>query len=339
LYDYAYSHVVTETPKQTPGKWSYKQQGDIVIARNPRPLAKQVALPAEIQQSIEDSRPWVREGVISELNRLLNGRNLALAQAAHEALKRLAEDDSRKVAAAAAQSLNAYEAGPHAEVERVEQAPPGQERLEAEHLAAEKAKQVAEAKYLNAQQAEEERARQEADRKVKEEAERKTAEAAQRAREAEQMRQTAAKQAQHPPAEALRSGMVTTPPADKSKKMKRVYVVVAIIIIAMILMGILIASTAQPGATPTPPPAIGFADPTRPPAAPTLTPTPNIPAAVTQGGYVVVAQGINFRQDAGATAQDYLQPATTVTSIRSPIPTQSPEPTPTPSVGRTQTRN
>lgn len=37
LYDYVYAQVVAKTPKQTPGKWSYKQQGDIVIAKNPRP--------------------------------------------------------------------------------------------------------------------------------------------------------------------------------------------------------------------------------------------------------------------------------------------------------------
>ena len=36
MYDYVYEKVVAVTPKQTPGKWSYKQQGDIVIARNPQ---------------------------------------------------------------------------------------------------------------------------------------------------------------------------------------------------------------------------------------------------------------------------------------------------------------
>lgn len=35
LYDYVYERVVEETPKQTPGKWSYKQHGEFVIARNP----------------------------------------------------------------------------------------------------------------------------------------------------------------------------------------------------------------------------------------------------------------------------------------------------------------
>jgi uncharacterized caspase-like protein len=37
LYDYVYEKVVNLTPKQTPSKWSYKQQGEIVIARNPNP--------------------------------------------------------------------------------------------------------------------------------------------------------------------------------------------------------------------------------------------------------------------------------------------------------------
>jgi uncharacterized caspase-like protein len=31
LYDYAYEHIVIRTPKQTPGKWSYKQQGEIPL--------------------------------------------------------------------------------------------------------------------------------------------------------------------------------------------------------------------------------------------------------------------------------------------------------------------
>lgn len=36
LYDYSYRQVVKETPEQTPGKWTYKEQGEIVIAQNPR---------------------------------------------------------------------------------------------------------------------------------------------------------------------------------------------------------------------------------------------------------------------------------------------------------------
>jgi formylglycine-generating enzyme required for sulfatase activity len=40
LFSYVYQEVVKHTPKQTPGKWTYKQQGDLVIAKNrhPRPM-------------------------------------------------------------------------------------------------------------------------------------------------------------------------------------------------------------------------------------------------------------------------------------------------------------
>jgi hypothetical protein len=35
LYDYAFDRVTDETPQQTPGKWTFDLQGDIVIARSP----------------------------------------------------------------------------------------------------------------------------------------------------------------------------------------------------------------------------------------------------------------------------------------------------------------
>jgi hypothetical protein len=117
LYDFVYEHVVNETPKQTPGKWSYKQQGEIIIARNPRPIVKRVDLPSELQQSIKDSRPWVREGAARELDRLLRGSDLGLAMAAYDALKRLTKDDSRRVSTAANESLAAYAAKQRARAE------------------------------------------------------------------------------------------------------------------------------------------------------------------------------------------------------------------------------
>src|SRR5438045_3250879 len=48
IYDYVYDKVVNVTPKQTPGKWSYKQQGEIVLAQNPQPVAKPAALPDDL---------------------------------------------------------------------------------------------------------------------------------------------------------------------------------------------------------------------------------------------------------------------------------------------------
>jgi tetratricopeptide (TPR) repeat protein len=35
LYDYIYNLVIQKTPQQTPGKWTFKEQGEIVIARTP----------------------------------------------------------------------------------------------------------------------------------------------------------------------------------------------------------------------------------------------------------------------------------------------------------------
>jgi formylglycine-generating enzyme required for sulfatase activity len=104
-YDYVYEQVISQTPKQIPGKWTYKKQGEIIIARNPRPVVKLVKLPDELQQSIEDLRPWVREGAVHELGRLLRSDEKGLALAAQEVLQRLADDDSRSVSAAAEKVL------------------------------------------------------------------------------------------------------------------------------------------------------------------------------------------------------------------------------------------
>lgn len=59
LYDYVYERVVRQTPKQTPGKWSYKERGEIVISRAPgvAPEAKApVSLPEferDVQEKLE----------------------------------------------------------------------------------------------------------------------------------------------------------------------------------------------------------------------------------------------------------------------------------------------
>ena len=64
LYEYVHRQVVNESPRQTPGKWSYKQEGEIVIARNPRPVSP-APLPQELQQAIDGSFAAVRETVVA----------------------------------------------------------------------------------------------------------------------------------------------------------------------------------------------------------------------------------------------------------------------------------
>jgi hypothetical protein len=108
LYTYVYERMLSTMPRQTPGKWSYKQQGDIILAKNPRPIVKPAALPPELQSAIESPFSGVREGAVRELDQLLRSTNASLALGAYEVLIRLRDDDSRRVAAAAAESLAAH---------------------------------------------------------------------------------------------------------------------------------------------------------------------------------------------------------------------------------------
>ncbi|MDG4597340.1 MAG: SUMF1/EgtB/PvdO family nonheme iron enzyme [Candidatus Contendobacter sp.] len=107
LYAYLHGRVTDRMPQQKPRKWAFAAEGNIIIARNPRPIIKPVALPAELRESIEDPRPWVREGAARHLGDLLQNGNKGLAAAAQVALQGMAEDDSLKVRAVVAEILKA----------------------------------------------------------------------------------------------------------------------------------------------------------------------------------------------------------------------------------------
>jgi hypothetical protein len=47
LYEYVHDRVTDETPQQRPGKWAFDVQGQIIIARNPRPVAGPRKVPSE----------------------------------------------------------------------------------------------------------------------------------------------------------------------------------------------------------------------------------------------------------------------------------------------------
>ncbi len=159
LYDYAYEQIVQRTPKQTPGKWSYKQQGDILLIQSLHPKhVKPVALPKDLVEAMEDSRTFVREGAVEQLKNIMGGKNPGLALSAHEAVKKIAGgDDSRRVVDAAKRVLES--AAPLVGQEEIDQLKKRQdedriakEKAEAEH----KAKEKAEAARLR-QKAEEDR--------------------------------------------------------------------------------------------------------------------------------------------------------------------------------------
>jgi hypothetical protein len=162
LYDYTYEQIVSRTPKQTPGKWSYKQQGEIVLRQNIRiEDTRPIPLPDELTEAMKSSLPFVREGAVRQLEALLVGRNLGLARSARVALEKIAkEDDSRSISRTAADIL-----------ERIQE----EEALATEKAAREKAKREA------AEKAAWEIAKREAaERAAKEKAEREAAEKAAR---------------------------------------------------------------------------------------------------------------------------------------------------------------
>lgn len=119
LYDYVYEQVVQRTSKQTPGKWSYKQKGDIIIAHNPR-RKQGVELPDILLRTLHDGHPWEREGAIIELGRILSGDNADLARRARQVLESLLDDDSRRIANAAARQLSPSDVGRDDDVQEAE---------------------------------------------------------------------------------------------------------------------------------------------------------------------------------------------------------------------------
>ena len=110
LYNYVYEQVVLQTPKQTPRKFTYNQQGDVIIASNPRPLAARPAgLPEELRQAMRSPLGGVREGAVLELKHILYSDQKDLAEPAMAALRLMEGDDSRRVASAATAALDAFQ--------------------------------------------------------------------------------------------------------------------------------------------------------------------------------------------------------------------------------------
>lgn len=168
LYDYAYERVKLATPKQTPSKFSSRQQREIVLRQITRiEDIKPISLPDHLNSEIENPYPEVRMRAVAQLSKLLSGKNLGLARSAREALERIEkEDDSRRVSQAAGQVLAPVrqseqrvdeERKAKAEAERMAIQRAAEERLAAEKAEAErKAKEESE-RLLAQQKAEEER--------------------------------------------------------------------------------------------------------------------------------------------------------------------------------------
>src|SRR6266487_239708 len=108
-YDYTYAKVVAETPRQVPHKWSYNQQGDLIIARNPFLKKRVVELPYELIQALESPFVGIRESAVIEVGKYLKLRDSEMVDLAVAALKKMKEDDSRRISLLAEKSLSEFE--------------------------------------------------------------------------------------------------------------------------------------------------------------------------------------------------------------------------------------
>src|SRR5215211_6977539 len=108
-YDYTYTKVISETPRQVPHKWSYNQQGDLIIAKNPFVKKRVVELPYELLQALESSFVGIRESAVNELGKYLRSHDTEMMQLAVSSLEKMKQDDSRRISLLAEKLLTDFE--------------------------------------------------------------------------------------------------------------------------------------------------------------------------------------------------------------------------------------
>jgi hypothetical protein len=105
LYDYVFERVRHDAPSQTPGKWEFGLQGELILAKNPQRVVVPARIPADLVELTEHPFPATRLGAVEVLVRIAEGTDLPLAAGARGVLERMANDDSRAVAGAAADAV------------------------------------------------------------------------------------------------------------------------------------------------------------------------------------------------------------------------------------------
>jgi hypothetical protein len=103
LYDYVYDQVRGGGASQTPAKWAFGVEGELLVAHSTRqPSVEPLPLPEDLTRLLREPYPASRLGAVAELEALLQGDQLGVALTAWQALDQLRErDDSLRVRAAA----------------------------------------------------------------------------------------------------------------------------------------------------------------------------------------------------------------------------------------------
>ena len=104
LYDYVLDQLREITPRQTPGKL-IDTEGTIFIARSTKAISGLGALSKDIRTAMSSPLAGVRKGIVEELEPLLTSGHETERLAARAALLQLSNDESDRVAAAAATAL------------------------------------------------------------------------------------------------------------------------------------------------------------------------------------------------------------------------------------------
>lgn len=90
-YDYCYAGVIAETPGQVPHKWSYRQQGEIIIAQNPFP--PEPSEPSDLRAMLDQKQKDFQQHGL-----LLDSKELAIIADELDGTKlELQEDDKRLI--------------------------------------------------------------------------------------------------------------------------------------------------------------------------------------------------------------------------------------------------
>jgi hypothetical protein len=105
LYAYANDQVIRHTTAQTPCKWAFRQQGDVIIARNTRPRSRPGVISAELLRGLTSTERAIQRGALEGLAELLRDPSPERAAAARGKLAALACHDSQFIAEAATRIL------------------------------------------------------------------------------------------------------------------------------------------------------------------------------------------------------------------------------------------
>jgi hypothetical protein len=108
-YEYTYSHVRSATPRQFPQKWTYRQQGDMRIAKNPHLKQRPVGVNQEILTLLGTHLLEARKLGVRELGNLYRSSDKEQANWAFATLKDLLKDNNRDLVDAVSEELKGLE--------------------------------------------------------------------------------------------------------------------------------------------------------------------------------------------------------------------------------------